>query len=61
MVIVEPLKHTVEIHGTLHLLLLEHAAMGKPGMETAPIPMNVALRLGSAESLKPIVDMTIQV
>jgi hypothetical protein len=61
MVIVEPLKHIVEIHGTLHLLLLEHAAVGKLGMETAPILMNAALSLGSAESLKPIVEMAIQV
>jgi hypothetical protein len=62
MVIVEPLRRIVDRHGTLHLLLLEHAVLLKRGieeMETAPIPQNVALSMGTAEFLRPIVHMTV--
>jgi hypothetical protein len=62
MVIVEHLQHIVEIHGTLHLLQLEHAVLLERGieeMETAPIPQNAALSMGSAEFLRPIVHMTV--
>jgi hypothetical protein len=62
MVIVEPLQRIVKTQkGSVQLPLLERAVrgMGIEEMETAPIPQNVALIMGSAEFLQPIVNLSV--